>query len=363
MTGQGLGQGAGRSSALKPLVLFRADATAAMGTGHVMRCLALAEMLRDRGFEVAFAAAELTPATARRLAAEQVAVHPIEPAADVSAGQTIALARALDARAVVVDGYGFSGDWRLALRALGVPVLAFQDLDDGLPLHADLVLNAAADPTDARWRRAAPDATFLAGPRYVLLRRELRRAQATPAVPVAARTAVLVTFGGADPAGLTLPVAAALDRRLGPEVALDVVIGGSVPEAGRLALCVASLGDQIAIHLDPPEMGPLMARAGLAVSAAGGTIGELAALGVPALIAIVADNQREGAARAVADGWCEAFDARDPAAIEAMADRAAVLWADAALRQAMADRTIGLIDAEGAGRVADALAHALQTLW
>lgn len=348
---------------MTPLVLFRADATPTMGTGHVMRCLTLAEALRDRGFDVAFAAAALTPSIERRLAAESVPVRAFDPATDDQAGATLAIARELGANAVVVDGYHLSADWRLALRVLGVPILAFQDQDDGVALHADLVLNAAADPADGKWRRAAPGASFLTGPRHVLLRRELRRAMAAPSDPVGARTAILVTFGGADPAGLTLPVTAALDRLLGPVVTLDVVIGGSVPEAGGLALRVAALGDRIAAHLDPLEMGPLIARAGLAVSAAGGTIGELAALGVPALIAIVAENQVAGAAAAVADGWCEAFDARGPKAVEAIAERAAALWADRPQRAAMALRTRGLIDVEGAERVVDALIGAMQTLW
>jgi len=346
-----------------PMILIRADATPAMGTGHVMRCLTLAEALRDRGLDVCFVAAELTPSIMRRLETEAVPVRLIDPAADRLAETSLAIARALGANAIVVDGYHLSADWRLALRASGVPILAFQDQDDGVLLHADLVLNAAADPADEKWRRAAPDAKFLTGPRHVLLRRELRRAQAAPAEPIASRSSILLSFGGADPAGLTLPVTAALDRLLGADVALDVVIGGSVPGGAGLALRVAALGDQIAIHLDPPEMGPLMARAGLAVSAAGGTIGELAALGVPALVAIVAENQVAGAAAAVADGWCEVFDARAPDMIEAIATRAAALWADPVRRGAMALRTRGLIDVDGAERVVDALIGAMQTLW
>jgi len=345
------------------MILIRADATPAMGTGHVMRCLTLAEALRDRGLDVCFVAADLTPSIERRLMAEDIPVRLIDPATDGLAETTLGIARELGANAIVVDGYHLSGDWRLALRASGVPILAFQDQDDGIPLHADLVLNAAADPADTKWRRAAPDAKFLTGPRHVLLRRELRQAWAAPADPIAGRRAILVSFGGADPAGLTLPVTAALDRLLGADVILDVVVGGSVPGGAGLALRVAALGEQIAIHLDPPEMGPLMARAGLAVSAAGGTIGELAALGVPALIAIVAENQVAGAAAAVADGWCEVFDARVPDAVEAIAERAAALWADPAQREAMALRTRGLIDVEGAERVVDALIGAMQTLW
>ncbi|GGF24141.1 UDP-2,4-diacetamido-2,4,6-trideoxy-beta-L-altropyranose hydrolase [Aliidongia dinghuensis] len=346
---------------LQPLILFRADATPAMGTGHVMRCLALAEALRDRAIDVAFVAAALTPSIAHRLAAERIDVHPAGDPDDAAA--TIALGRTLGANALVVDGYHFSAAWRQAVRSLGVPILAFQDLDDGAPLHADLVLNAAARPEETKWRRAAPAATFLTGPRYVLLRRELRRAVAAPKRPVAARSALLVTFGGADPTGLTLPVTAALAGVLGPEATLDVVIGGSVPNGAGLVDRVAALDPRVSVHLDPIEMAPLMGRAGLAVSAAGGTIGELAALGVPALIAIVAENQVAGAAASAAAGWCEAVDARASGAVATLAARAAALWADAPLRQAMADRTAGLIDAGGVDRVADALVSAMQTLW
>jgi len=345
------------------MILFRADATAAMGTGHVMRCLTLAEELRDRGFEVTFASTALTPSIERRLAAERIAVRPVDPAVDAEAGATLSVARELGANAVVVDGYHLSAGWRLALRALGVPILAFQDMDDGLPLHADLVLNAAAGPDDDRWRRAAPNATFLVGPRHILLRRELRRSKTAPADPIGRRSAILVTFGGADPAGLTLPVTAALDDALGPEVTIEVVVGGSVPGADSLALRAAALGERVVTHLDPLEMGPLINRAGLAVSAAGGTVGELAALGVPALIAVVADNQEAGAARAAAKGWCEVFDARVPDAVGAIVGRAAALWADAAEREAMASQTVGLVDVAGVERVADALTRAMQTLW
>jgi UDP-2,4-diacetamido-2,4,6-trideoxy-beta-L-altropyranose hydrolase len=344
---------------MSAFILFRADATAAMGTGHVMRCLTLAEALRDHGIEAAFACAALTPSIERRLAAEGVAVRPV----DVPVEATLSAARELGANALVVDGYQFDPAWRRELRRAGVPILAFQDMDDGLALHADLVLNAAADPADARWRRAAPEAQFLAGPRYVMLRRELRRAMAASREPIGRRSSVLVTFGGADPAGLTLPATAALDALLPPEVAIDVVIGGSVPDGAELAARVGSLSGRVTGHLDPLEMGPLINRAGLAVSAAGGTIGELAALGVPALIVVVAENQVAGAAASVAGGWCEAFDGRGAAATGLVAGRAAALWADAGLRGRMADRTMGIIDTEGAERVANALIGSLQTIW
>lgn len=110
----------------------------------------------------------------------------------------------------------------------------------------------------------------------------------------------------------------------------------------------------------PPAMGVLMRQSGLAVSAAGGTVGELAALGVPAVIAVVADNQVAGAAACGADGWCEAIDARgNPAAAVLLAEAATRLWHDPATRDAWAMRARAAVDPGGADRVAAALLEAI----
>jgi spore coat polysaccharide biosynthesis predicted glycosyltransferase SpsG len=148
-----------------------------------------------------------------------------------------------------------------------------------------------------------------------------------------------------------LPVAAALTERLGPEVRLEIVIGGGVAAAGAVARAVAELGPQIRAHLDPLELGSLMRGSGLAVSAAGGTVGELAALGVPAVIAVVAENQRLGADAAARDDWCRAV----PADAAALADAAAMLWHDPPGRAAMAARARDIVDGRGVDRVVDAL--------
>ncbi len=61
-------------------ILFRTDANAAMGTGHVMRCLALAQACMDAGGRAGFAMAQTTPAVEHRLQSEQVEIVRIEAA-------------------------------------------------------------------------------------------------------------------------------------------------------------------------------------------------------------------------------------------------------------------------------------------
>jgi UDP-2,4-diacetamido-2,4,6-trideoxy-beta-L-altropyranose hydrolase len=343
-------------------ILFRTDADAAMGTGHVMRCLALAEALCDLGHECHFLCASLPPALQARLEGEGIRLHWLAEAidgqgrrlTDEEAQATLYIVSAIGAAALVVDGYHFSLDWRRAAYAdahrAGRRVMALLDDTDGPVAHADWVVNPVAGPRDL------PGCLF--GPDFVLLRRDIRRAM-VEAPPIERRTYILVTFGGSDPAGLTVPVTAALVEALGDGVPLCVVIGGAVPDGDAVAAALAALPGAVDVRRDVRDMGALMGQAGLAVSAGGGTLGELAALAVPAIFVTVANNQLAGAAHAVQGGWCAAMDGREAGASAAIAQLATALWHDLPRRRGWSERARGIIDGEGAVRTARRLIDGL----
>jgi UDP-2,4-diacetamido-2,4,6-trideoxy-beta-L-altropyranose hydrolase len=337
-------------------VLFRADASPAMGTGHAMRCLALAEALSERGHECHFLLADGIPAIDRRLAAAGVALARLTaPAADGDAIATCRHAAAIDARAVIVDGYHFSASWYRGLRRAARPVLAFYDGIGTAPVEAEIVVSPGLDTPPA-----GETARWLCGPAYILLRRELRRALAAPLLAGEQRRSLLVGFGGSDPAGLTIPVVEALAEPLPAGARLEVVIGGGVRDNGQVAARLSRLGAGIAVHLDPRDLGGLMREARLAVSAAGTTAGELAAFGVPAVIVVVADNQLPGARQAAAKGWCRILDARSSGAAAAIAAAARRLWDAPEERAVMARSAAGAVDGKGVDRVAEALIAAAE---
>ena len=271
-----------------------------MGLGHLMRCRALAEALIATGHRCDFIVAGLESALSQPFEAAGITIHRIELEHDRDAASTLSLANSLHADGLIVDGYHFTDPWRLALRRAGKPILAFAD-GPLRPLHADLLIDAASPRSDRP--------TELFGPDYVLLRRELAAAAKRPPLPIAERCSILVTFGGSDPAALTVPTVTALHRLL-PETPLTVVVGSATPRAATVASDLSMLGPWIDVRVAPPHMGDLMRTAGLAISAAGGTVGELAAIGVPPVLAIVADNQVAGAAACAAAGWCTPIDAR-----------------------------------------------------
>jgi len=337
-----------------------------------MRCLAVAEALMDRGASCFFAATVMPKAVERRLSAAGVGVVRLDGPSGGPADRQAAAALAARAGAVVLDGYGFDAGYRaaVAVAAAGRPVLTFDDGAFTGPhppgrLSASLVLNAAPGAVPADYAVSAPGARLLLGPAYAPLRREIRRAAAMPILPLEERRSILLTFGGSDPLGLTAPCIRLLGAHLPADTRLVVVVGGGSPWLDACRAAAAPFGSGVEIHHDTPAMGTLMVGAGLAVSAAGGTVAELAALAVPALLTVVVDNQAVAASvlhNAVGPSWCRILDVREggEAAASRISGTALSLWYDAPARSVMTAAARGQVDGQGAERIAQVLMDAMR---
>jgi UDP-2,4-diacetamido-2,4,6-trideoxy-beta-L-altropyranose hydrolase len=333
-------------------ILLRADASAAMGTGHVMRCLALLEVLQERGHACHVASAETTPAIEALLAERGLPVTALPGPAGTPAD--LAATLGLRADAIILDGYHFGEGYRAGLAGGGRTILAW---DDGMPpgaLHATLVVNASSAARDEDYAVRAPGAALLLGPRYVPLRRDIRR---LIGLPKPADGHLLLTFGGSDPLGLTAPVLRALAPRFDGRI--EAVLGGSVADPTPAEAAASMAPDRIRLHRDTPRIGELMQGARLAISAAGGTLAELAALHTPSLFVVVAENQRAAAEISAGRGWCLALDGRLEDAVLRIAETALTLWQDEPRLAAMRRAAEGLVDGGGPDRIADALEAAL----
>jgi UDP-2,4-diacetamido-2,4,6-trideoxy-beta-L-altropyranose hydrolase len=344
-------------------ILFRCDASTAIGSGHVMRCLALAKEWRRVGGRVCFLTAETIAALDHRFADEGFHHERfvVDPGTQEDAEQTAACAQRSGARWIVVDGYRFTPDYVRRLKISGVQVLALDDDARFTFYEADVVLNQNIDAKAESYKHAA-STRLLLGADYVLLRPEFLVGRSRKDVAGVARR-LLITMGGSDSENVTSTVVRALSR-LENEFEATVVVGGGSPHFESLRALVEQLQDgtsagKLRLERNPANMAQFMREADVAIAAAGGTCWELAFLGVPMILITLSPDQEANAAAiskagaALSLGWHANLSERE------VGDAIRNTMKDEDGRRAMSERGQKLVDGRGAARVVEFLQSCL----
>lgn len=305
-------------------IAFRTDASLLMGSGHVMRCLTLAEALkaqgaechfisrahighlleviRQRGFAVTALPVELPPPPANTQVASE---RPKEPAHalwlgcdwQTDAEQTRAIVETLHPDWLVVDHYALDQRWETALRPHYQKLMVIDDLADR-PHDCDLLLdqNLVAQ-MQTRYADKVPAAcVMLLEPEYALLQPIYAELHDRMPPREGQIRRIFIFFGGADSDNLTGQSISAFLSLTRPDIEVDVVIAAGSPYTENIRQQVAGHGN-IHLHSGLPTLAPLMAKADLAIGAGGATSWERLCLGLPTLVVTLAENQRP-----IADG-------------------------------------------------------------
>lgn len=302
-------------------LIIRADATSRTGIGHVMRCIALGQAWQDNGGKVIFISHCESDVLRKRIVAEGIEFIPLDkphpdPFDSKFTIDTLRIQKSELKPWVVVDGYHFDPVYQKAIRAAGFHLLAIDDMAKWPEYHADIILNQNLGAEKLKYN-CGPDTKLLLGPRYALLRREFMAWRDWQRqIPKVARK-VLVSMGGSDPDNATQKVIEALSQTGIEDLEVVVVVGGSNPYFQELESAVHGLKVPLRLVRDPANMAELMAWADLTVTAGGSTCWELAFMGLPALILILADNQAtiafelEKHGLAINLGWHNLFESSD----------------------------------------------------
>jgi len=281
-------------------VLVRADASVDIGSGHLMRCLTLADQLRSEGAEVAFVCRDLPGSMFDLLRVRDYRFAKLaEAEADKisqqsDAVETIEAARQLFPESVdwlVVDHYRLGAEWERLLRPHTNRLMAIDDLANR-PHDCDLLLdqNYYRD-MEQRYRGLVPEqCVTLLGPKYVLLRPEFAEARQRLGTRDGSVRRILIFFGGSDPANQTGKALDAIRRIRKPGISVDVVVGAGNPHRHEIeSLCHEMQNTQY--YCQVSNMAELIGAADIALGAGGATTWERCALGLPALTVVFADNQ------------------------------------------------------------------------
>jgi UDP-2,4-diacetamido-2,4,6-trideoxy-beta-L-altropyranose hydrolase len=357
-------------------IVFRADASSTIGTGHVMRCLSLAQGVERAGGKAIFVCRELPghlcdEIAARGFTALRLSAGAAGAAQDgdgplhaawlgtswqQDAAQTRAVLEPLTpVDWLVVDHYALDARWESALRPLTKQLMAIDDLFDR-PHDVELLLNQNILPgTITSYAGLLPSACrLLLGPRYALLQRRYRELRGRIPPRGGRIERVLVYFGGVDAANLTGRSLEALLAAGCGDLDIDVVLPVAGPHAESIRALAARLPGAH-LHETLPSLAQLMASADLAIGAGGTTSWERLCLGLPALVVTLSDNQLMIARALQANDLARWLGHHDEVTVERLADVLRSLLKEG-LAPDWSARCRAAVDGAGVERVAALLA-------
>jgi UDP-2,4-diacetamido-2,4,6-trideoxy-beta-L-altropyranose hydrolase len=339
---------------IMPQAVIRADASEAIGGGHVVRCLALANGLADAGWSCRFA---VSPGADRAVPALGASEHDIIELDGPASAEPAEIAQQCGAPIdlLIVDHYQRGAEFTTPCRSWARRVLVVDDLADR-PYDANILLDQTFGRTEREYTSLVPEhCELLLGPTYALLRPSF--GQLRPAA-LARRTGglrrVLVSMGNSDPHDLTSLALRAIEES-GIELEVDVVLGSRSPNRAGVESQVSRLGQSIRLHLDAPDMAELMVAADLAIGACGITSWERCTLGLPTIAVVAAENQRVVAGNLAAAGAVALVGDWSNCSQRSLVNLLRAFATEPARLSAMTGRAAAICDGAGVARVLGAI--------
>ena len=267
---------------MKPRILIRADGNLQIGLGHLVRCTALAHMLKD-DFEITFICREIPDTIVAELQGAGFGFSMIEK-------ETEFFGQLTSNTIAVLDGYHFDTAYQKQIKSKGAKLVCIDDLHDK-EFVAELIINHSPVVTPQDYN-AQPYTQFALGLKYSLLRPSFLKQVKKKRIIEKIET-LMICFGGSDPKKLT-------ESTL--EVAIKyhqfkkiVVVTGVSYRSTKSFEHVLKSEVRIIHHndLSEQEMLNTMLETDLAVVPSSTILLELFAVGVPAITGYYVENQKE----------------------------------------------------------------------
>jgi UDP-2,4-diacetamido-2,4,6-trideoxy-beta-L-altropyranose hydrolase len=350
-------------------IAFRVDASNQIGTGHFMRCLALANALKQHDVQIRFISRHLPEYLRNMLVTNAHEFMQLESNLgktnfdDLLHAHWLGASQHTDAQEsvhalsdqlwdwLVVDHYALDIRWESMLRQTVKRILVIDDIADRQH-NCDILLdqNYYMD-MDERYTGKVPEqCRLLLGPYYALLGVEFRRRHKESKSRNGPVKRILVCFGGIDAENYTGCTIDYLLEMNNSNLNVDVVIGAQHPRHEKITETCMQHGFNCYVQTD--KMAELMVNADLAIGAGGSATWERCCLGLPAIVFAVAKNQ-ERASRALADRGVVYLGRIEEFSVEI---KCAIKYFHVASRlHVMSVKAAELVDGQGAVRLSDML--------
>ena len=336
-------------------ILFRFDASSKMGLGHAYRCMALIEQLSlIENISCLVLTQTLPDFIVRRLNDLKAPVYTFENDSEIK--QINEISKQSRSKAIMLDGYQFTADYRASLSQLSLKVFCFDDSNDFPLLYCDLVINALPLAFELGYEKSAQQAVQLLGLDYSVIRKEFLLQKTTDYTQ---REKLLINFGGSDIADLTLPLIKKLIKTKIVSSPNDIIVitGGAYQETDKMQAFSIAAGFEH-IH-NCSNMASILPLCKMAICAPGAIVYELAYYGIPSVFLTVANNQLLSAKAHQKIGWCKVENGLTSQSIELSLLHLSTLWFDTNRRQSMSQIAQRLIDGKGVERICTAIKREL----
>lgn len=345
-------------------IAFRVDSSNSIGSGHVHRCLALAHFFKKNAADVyffgrnhkgnihsfiresGFQLIELTQPS-REWVGEKT------PHADWLGTDLISdvqetndlMEKVGKFDALFMDHYAIDDRWLKPFLNRNLITAAIDDLCDR-SLNFDLLINQSIGVTEKNYTQLSPNSQKLLGPKYALLRNEFNDQRSDIKTRNRIQN-ILISFGGIDATNETQKTVLALLPELEPEMKLQVVPGTMSK--------IDTQSPQIVLHKNTQKMASLMKSADLAFGAPGTMTWERCAMGLPAIVTILADNQLRNAQDGENAGFQICLGTSNEVTVKTIKEAFLMLKKDRNKLQSMSQKAQDTVDTLGTKRVYDAL--------
>jgi UDP-2,4-diacetamido-2,4,6-trideoxy-beta-L-altropyranose hydrolase len=363
--------------------LFRVDANVNIGCGHLIRCLSLAHVLKEKQQHVVFAGEIKLPEYIALLEKAKIDVLPLDGLNDESlkaltehsqnnainkdALDTLTYARNLHAHMVIADSYKITRQWQTHFQNI-LPLFTFEDIPGRRHL-SQLLLDPTINRTPQNYKNIVnDDCQLLLGSDYTLLRPEFNKLRKTrlnsanintkennTALRYSKKIKVLIFFGGTDPAGISYQVI----KKLPSSVKATALLSEQSP-AFEQVRTYALAHPHITLVSYCKGMAEFMAQFDIIIGAPGSNSWERCCLGIPSLTLTLADNQRDIATVMEKKGAALNFGYATEENINKLVVTFFSLITDIEQLKLMATRALSLCDGLGAERVCEQLLHYLK---
>lgn len=342
------------------MIIFRADGNEIIGSGHVMRCLSIADAFKMAGKECIFVLADSRAQAIIELKGyKTIVLESLYDRLDAEISSIKSVLDSIGPELVIIDSY-FVTPYYLQELKYRWKIAYVDDLASfAYPVNKLINYNVYASMIDyvqiyEKGKIGLPQC-FL-GTNYVPLRREFRNLNKH--ILKMKVENVLVSTGGADSTHLALGFVRYLNEHnsVGESIRFHIILGAMNPDKQEIK-GIAKKMENVVIHENVMDMKSLMMSSDIAVSAAGSTLYELCACGVPTITYVLADNQISSA-RAFDEMGLMQFleDVRNNTYIEAdIMDVINALSEDFEKRKRMSELMQSMVDGYGANRLVEEL--------